>query len=118
MLLLMFRTRITFEEAAVVLDDEHVPFASIQDANVEDGVLVLAISSGVRRIKLKSAEAMTVLEGVLDGIERTHPKLPYRTAGVADPNAQAAPSHTRHLRRRTASIGSEGLLIGRTFSAG
>lgn len=113
----MFRTRITFEQDAIVLDDEHVPFASIEDANVEDGVLVLAIPSGARRIKLKSSDAMTVLDGVLDGIARTHPKSPYRTPGVAEPIPQAAP-HARHLRRRTASTGSANLMIGRTFSSG
>jgi hypothetical protein len=113
----MFRTHITFEEDAIVLDDEHVPFASIEDANVEDGVLVLAIPAGTRRIKLKTSEAMTVLDGVLDGITRTHPKSPYRTPGVADPAPQAAPP-ARHLRRRAASTGSANLMIGRTFSAG
>jgi hypothetical protein len=113
----MFRTRITFENDAIVLDDEHVPFANIEDANVEDGVLVLAIPSGARRIKLKSTEVMTVLEAVLDGIVRTHPKLPYRTPGVAEPIPQSPP-HTRRLRPRTVSIGSQNLMIGRTFTAG
>ena len=113
----MFRTHITFEENAVVLDDEHVPFASIEDASVEDGVLVLALPSGARRIKLKSSEAMTVLEGVLDGIACTHPKSPYRTPGVAEP-ISPAPPHARHLRRRTASTGATNLMIGRTFSSG
>lgn len=113
----MFRTRITFEQDAIVLDDEHVPFASIEDASVEDGVLVLAIPSGTRRIKLKAGDAMTVLDGVLDGIARTHPKSPYRTAGVTEPAAQPTP-HARHLRRRTFSTGSPNLMIGRTFSSG
>ena len=53
---------------------------------------MLAIGADARRIKLKSGEAMTVLEGVLDGIERTHPKTPYRTPDVIDPNAQATPT--------------------------
>ncbi len=113
----MFRPRITFEEDAIVLDDEHVPFATIEDANVDDGVLVLAIPSGARRIKLKSAEAMRVLDSVLDGIGRTHPNVPYRTPGVAAPTPQALPN-ARRVRRRTASIGSPSLMIGRTFSAG
>lgn len=114
----MFRTRITFEEDAIVLDDEHVPFASIEDADVEDGVLVLAIPAGARRIKLKSSEAMTVLDGVLDGIARAHPKSPYRTPGVAEPLPEGPPRARHLLRRRTASAGSGNLMIGRTFTAG
>jgi hypothetical protein len=114
----MFRTHITFEEDALLLDDERISFSIIEDANVEDGVLVLAIASGRRRVKLKSSEAMMVLDGVLDGIERAHPKTPYRTPGVAAPIPQEPAHHMPHLRRRTASVGSATLMIGRTFTAG
>jgi hypothetical protein len=117
----MFRTHITFEQDAVMLDDERVPFATIDDADVEEGVLVLKIASGTRRIKLKSSEAMLVLDGVLDGIERAHPQAPYRAAAEHDPNATPTPglsASKRHMRRRTASVGSPDLMIGRTFTAG
>jgi hypothetical protein len=115
----MFRTKLTFEQEAVVLDDEHVPFASIDDATVEEGVLILTIASGTRRIKLKSGDAMTVLEGVLDGIERTHPKVepPYRTPGVRDSDVEPA-VHARSVLRRKRATGSTDLMIGRTFTAG
>ena len=112
----MFRTRITFAQDAVLLDDEHVPFTSIDDASVEDGVLVLVTTAGTRRVKVKSSDAMMVLDGVLDGIERTHPRSPYRTPGTADAIPQPAATPAYRLRRRTASVGSPDLMIGRTFT--
>ncbi len=112
----MFRTRITFDDNAIFLDEEHVPFASIEDADVEDGVLVLSIPSGKRRVKLKSSEAMTVLDGVLEGIERAHPRSPYRSLGAVVQGQD--PPHARPRRRRTISAGTANLMIGRTFTAG
>ncbi|WP_146647422.1 hypothetical protein [Labilithrix luteola] len=114
----MFRTRITFEENGILLDDERVPFATIDDANVEDGVLVLSMASGQRRIKLKKDEAMTVLDGVLDGVERAHPHAtPYRQPEHVV-EASPAPHHPRRIHRPRVSAGSPDLMIGRTFSAG
>jgi hypothetical protein len=113
----MFRTKITFEQDAVVLDDEHVPFATIDDANVEEGVLVLAMASGTRRIKLNSGDAMTVLDGVLDGIERAHPKMAYRSPSPLGPGHEPAP-HARPSWRRTRTTSAPDLMIGRTFTAG
>jgi hypothetical protein len=60
---------------------------------------------------------MTVLDGVLAGIERAHPKSPYRSPAVPEPNSASSPK-THRLRRRTASAGSPDLMIGRTFTAG
>jgi hypothetical protein len=76
-------------------------------------------ASGTRRLKLKSGDAMTVLEGVLDGIERTHPKVapPYRTPGVRDSDVEPA-VHARSVLRRKRATGSTDLMIGRTFTAG
>ncbi len=114
----MFRTKITFDHEAVILDDEHVPFVTIEDANVEDGVLVLSIASGNRRVKLNSGDAMLVLDGVLDGIERAHPKpSPYRSPSNPGPHVEpASPTHAKWRRARTTT--APDLMIGRTFSAG
>ena len=99
----MFRTRITFDQNAIVLDDEHVPFATIDDANVEDGVLVLSIATGNRRIKLNAGDAMLVLDGVLDGIERAHPKpAAYRSPSPLGP--QGEPASPARAKWRPASL--------------
>ncbi len=93
-------------------------FATIEDANVENGVLVLSMASGNRRIKLNGGDAMLVPDGVLDGIERAHPKpSPYRSPG--NPGPREEPAHPAHVnRRRTRPTTAPDLMIGRTFSAG
>jgi hypothetical protein len=112
----MFHSRITIENDAVILDAERLAYTDIVDANVEGGVLVLATAAGPRRMKLSRGDAMSVLDAVLDGIERAHPKAPYRSPSSPHEGVQATPR--RALRRRSASVGSPDLMIGRTFSAG
>lgn len=113
----MFRTHIAFEADAICLDEERVPFAMVEDAEVQDYVLVLKLATGERRIKLKQSDAMTVLDAVLDGIERAHPhEHPYRAASA--PTPEAGPPPRKRMRRVTASSGASNLMIGRTFTAG
>jgi hypothetical protein len=115
----MFHSRITLESDAVILDTERLPYADIADANVEEGVLVLRTDAGLRRMKLRRGDAMNVLEAVLDGIERAHPRAPYRSPAPPSPSQADVEQAPRHkLRRRTASAGKPDPMIGRTFSAG
>jgi hypothetical protein len=109
-------TRVAVDAGGVTLGDDRFVFADLADASFDGTTLVLHTTSDAKH-RARVRGGLALLERILDGITAAHPRTStvYRTAAGSVDAGQGEPHRGHRLHRRTATVGSPDLGIGRTL---